>query len=81
MTPVRWPLHPRPRPVEALSSWLGRVAAANATRTEDLLRYDLAPAAGLADVPAPADLDWDPPATMLEALASGTGVPVVICGR
>jgi TniQ protein len=74
--PARWPLYPRPRPIEALTSWVSRVATANRTTVEDLLRYDLAPAAGLLDVPAPADLDWDPPAPILESLAGRTGVPV-----
>ncbi len=59
-----------------LRSALSRVATGNATTTEDLLRYDLAPAAGLSDVPALVDLDWDPPASMVQALARRTGVAV-----
>ena len=39
----------------------------------DLLRHNLGPASALLDDPAAADLDWDPPAAVLAALAERTG--------
>ena len=74
MTATRWPLHPRPGPVEALSSWLDRTARLYALTAEDLLRHNLGSAsftrAGLGDL----DLDWDPPREILAALAERTGL-------
>ena len=72
-TPRRWPLHPRPGPDEALSSWLARVAGVYGLPVRDLLRHDLGQASVLADDPAAADLDWDPPAAVLAALDERTG--------
>ena len=72
-TPRRWPLHPRPGPDEALSSWLARVAGVYGLPVQDLLRHNLGQASALADDPAAADLDWDPPAAVLAALDERTG--------
>ncbi|GAA2353747.1 TniQ family protein [Streptomyces violaceusniger] len=68
-TARRWPLHPQPGPLESLSSWLERLARPYEIRVEDLLTRNL----GL-DMPVPDDLDYDPPAAMLAALAMRTGV-------
>jgi hypothetical protein len=74
MTAPRWPLHPRPGPAEALSSWLDRTARLYGLTAADLLRPNLGPAsftlAGLGDL----DLDWDPPREILAALAERTGL-------
>ncbi len=64
----RWPLHPRPGPLESMSSWLGRLAKLYGLSTKDLLRHNL----DLLDVPW--DVDGDPSAAMLAALAERTGV-------
>ncbi|MGY0063749.1 TniQ family protein [Streptomyces sp. LZ34] len=66
----RWPLHPQPGPLEALSSWLGRLARLYEMPVTDLLTRNL----GLVGLAVPADLDYDPPAPMLAALAERTGV-------
>lgn len=68
--PLRWPLHPQPGPLEALSSWLGRLAELYEMPVDDLLRHNL----GLIDLDLPADLDLNPPMRMLAALAEKTGV-------
>lgn len=65
----RWPLHPQPGPLEALSSWLSRLAELYEMPVPDLL-HNL----GLIDLPVPADLDVDPPMAILTALAERTGV-------
>lgn len=71
MSVVRcWPLHPRPGPLEALSSWLGRLAELYEMPVHDLLTRNL----GLVDLALPVDLDLDPPMAMLAALAEKTGV-------
>lgn len=74
MTALRWPLHPRPGPVEALSSWLDRTARLYDLTAADLLRHNLGSAsftlAGRDDL----DLDWDPPREVLAALAERTGL-------
>ena len=72
-TPRRWPLHPPPDPGEALSSWLARVAGVYRLPVADLLRHNLGPASALLGDAADADLDWDPPAAVLTALAERTG--------
>jgi hypothetical protein len=59
--------------VEALSSWLGRLARLYGLSVTDLLTHNL----GLVDVTVPAELDYDPPAAMLAALAERTGVELV----
>ncbi|MEV8479387.1 TniQ family protein [Streptomyces sp. NPDC051173] len=69
----RWPLHPQPAPLEALSSWLNRLAQLYEMPVTDLLKHNL----GLVDLAVPADLDVAPPAAMLTALAERTGVPLV----
>jgi hypothetical protein len=71
----RWPLHPRPGPGEALSSWLARTAQLYGFSVADLLRHNLGPVSVLVGDVASADLDWDPPAAMLTALGERTGVP------
>ena len=74
MTALRWPLHPRPGPVEALSSWLDRTARVYDLSAADLLHHNLGAAsftlAGRDDL----DLDWDPPRAVLAALAERTGL-------
>ncbi len=64
MTPApgarRWPLHPQPRPGEALTSWLGRLAAIYGLPVRQLLRHNLGTASALLDDAAVGDLDWDP---------------------
>ena len=74
MTALRWPLHPRPGPVEALSSWLDRTARVYDLSAADLLHHNLGAAsftlAGRDDL----DLDWDPPREVLAALAERTGL-------
>lgn len=68
--PRRWPLHPHPGPLESLSSWTGRLARLYNMQVAELLGHNL----GLVDLQIPAQLDWDPPAAMLAALAERTGV-------
>lgn len=71
MSPVRrWPLHPPPGPLEALSSWLGRLAELYEMPVHELLTHNL----GLVSPALPADLDYDPPMALLAALAEKTGV-------
>jgi hypothetical protein len=71
VNPVRrWPLHPQPGPLEALSLWLDRLARLYEMPVKDLLTRNL----GLVDLDVPADLDYDPPMAMLTALAERTGV-------
>ncbi|MGH3966139.1 MAG: TniQ family protein [Pseudonocardiaceae bacterium] len=70
----RWPRHPLPGPVEALSSWLARVAALYGLSVPELLRHNLGAASVQISDAVLADLDWDPPAAMLAALAERTGV-------
>ena len=67
-------MHPPPHPGEALTSWLGRIAALYGLSVPQLLRHNLGPASALLDDPAGDDLDWDPPPPILEALADRTGV-------
>jgi hypothetical protein len=77
MTPApgarRWPVHPQPRPGEALTSWLGRLAAIYGLPVRQLLRHNLGTASALLDDVAVGDLDWDPPLALLAALAERTG--------
>lgn len=51
--------------MESLSSWLDRLARLYNLPVKDLLTHNL----GLLDLTVPADLDHDPPAAMLAALA------------
>jgi hypothetical protein len=71
--PRRWPLHPPPCPGEALTSWLGRLAALYGMPASHLLRHHIGEASALLDRPEADDLDFDPPAEILEALAERTG--------
>jgi hypothetical protein len=71
MIPRRWPLHPRPVPGESLSSWLGRTAVRYGMTVAELLDHEL----GCPGLSA-AELDVDPPAAVLETLATRTGFPV-----
>ena len=67
----RWPLHPPPGPLEALSSWLERIAFCYGLAGRDLVRHNLGPGAvALSD--AVQDLDWDPPTALLDAVAERT---------
>jgi TniQ len=67
--PLRWPLHPQPRPLESLSSWLERIARTYHLTVSDLLTRNL----GQGGAVAPELIDSDPPAWMLAALAERTG--------
>ena len=69
----RLPLQPQPRPGEALTSWLGRLAAIYGLPVRQLLRHNLGAVSALLDDAAVGDLDWDPPLALLEALAERTG--------
>jgi hypothetical protein len=74
----RWPLHPAPRPGEALSSWLTRVAAAYGMQLEELADIDLG-LPGLGRKPWESTgvdrLDIDPPAAVLDRVHRRSGVP------
>ncbi|MGV9309831.1 MULTISPECIES: TniQ family protein [unclassified Nonomuraea] len=70
----RWPVHPEPAPGEALSSWLGRLAALYRLSVEQLLTYNLGAAS--AEFDRGADLDYQVPAIIVHALAARTGVEV-----
>ena len=59
----RWPLHPIPVEEEALSSWLGRVAANYNLSLDDILKYDLGYEISTDD------LDLNPPVTLLEKIS------------
>jgi len=69
----RWPLHPPPSAGEALSSWVARLAALYGMTPGYLLRHSLGEASALLDDPRADDLDFDPPAGILQALAERTG--------
>jgi len=66
-------VHPPPGPGEALTSWLGRLAALYGMTAGQMLRHNLGEASALLDDPRAADLDFDPPAAILQALAERTG--------
>lgn len=74
--PRRWPLHPKPSPGEALSSWLTRLARLYDLSLPELLRHNLgAPV----DIRTPGEvdrlnLDVDPPAWVLSGLQERTGL-------
>lgn len=86
MTTPRWPLHPRPGPVEALSSWLGRTAGLYDLTAVDLLHHNLGSASFALAARGGLDLDWHPPRDVLAALAGRTGlglyelVPMTMAG-
>jgi len=69
-----WPGHPLPGRVEALSSWLERVARPYGLSVTDLLRHNLGPSSAQLTDSVRADLDWDPPTAVLATLAERTGV-------
>jgi hypothetical protein len=69
----RWPLHPPPAPGEALTSWVARLAAPYGMTPGYLLRHGLGEASALLDDHRAGDLDFDPPAGILRALAERTG--------
>ncbi|MFG2088514.1 TniQ family protein [Spirillospora sp. NPDC048824] len=69
----RWPLHPQPGVGESLSSWLSRLAALYSMSVVQLLENTAGPASALARRAFDDDLDWDPPAELLHALAERTG--------
>lgn len=53
----RWPLHPRPLPGEALSSWLDRVSGEHSLTLRDLLEHNLGSASIVDEGWSAADLD------------------------
>ncbi|MFI0482331.1 TniQ family protein [Actinomadura sp. 9N215] len=65
----RWPLHPRRRPGEALSSWLDRVSGEHSLTLRDLLEHNLGSASIVDEGWTAADLDWDPHDRVLAARA------------
>jgi TniQ len=73
-TSPRWPLHPPPSAGEALTSWTARLAALYGMTSGYLLRHGLGGASVLLDDPRAGDLDFDPPAEVLQVLAERTGV-------
>lgn len=68
--PHRWPLHPQPGPLEALSCWLERTARLYNVSVRELLTCNLGPLG----VSVPQIIDWEAPAEVLHALAERTGV-------
>lgn len=70
----RWPLHPRPQPGEALSSWLDRVSVEHSLTLHDLLEHNLGSASIVDERWSAADLDWDPPDRVLAEVSERTGV-------
>lgn len=67
--PELWPVHPAPLDGEALSSWLRRIAHSYQFSETELLEHDL----GQARLPQ-SDLDFVPPAALLETLVRRSGV-------
>lgn len=72
----RWPAHPPPAPGEALTSWLGRLAAVYELSVDQLLRHNLGPASAQLNHLAADELDFDPPIEILRELAERTGLQV-----
>ena len=68
---MRLPLHPRPLPHEALSSWIGRLAAAYGLKSNSFLRlaFEAEPS------PNAAELDSFRRPDLVAAVAERTGVP------
>lgn len=66
-----WPIHTRPLPEEALSSWLKRVSKQLGCTTRDLLVYDL----GLANQ-CDYQLDMESQQDLASRLTAKTGVPI-----
>jgi len=68
---ARWPLHPRPLPGEALSSWLTRIADAYELSLHDLLLHDLG-----FDSVSDQQLDTEAPDELVSAISRRTGVEI-----
>ncbi|MGK3957652.1 TniQ family protein [Arthrobacter sp. R4] len=68
--PDRWPLHPEPIRGEAMTSWLGRIAACYSMNARNLLT-----STAVGNGTSPPDLDLDPPRELLTELSLRTGVP------
>ena len=66
-----WPMHPRPLPGEALSSWVRRLATDNVCSLRTLFAHGLEQ-----EDFTDGQLDLDPPEALLWALSERTGVPV-----
>ena len=64
----RWPLHPQPRPLERLETYIRRLADTYGMGVATFCRYGLGCDAG--DLGRCAD---DPPQALLDRLSSGTG--------
>ena len=69
-------MHPTPNPCESLTSWLARLAGRYELSTRQLLLHNLGPASALAGAAITADLDFDPPPAVLQAVADRTGTAV-----
>jgi len=69
----RWPVHPVPEPGEALTSWLTRIADRYDMSVSLLLRHNLGAASMLVEAAVAADLDFDPPLALLQAISERTG--------
>ena len=67
--PVRWPLHPAPRPGEALSSWLRRLGATYQMSVAELIEHGLG-----RDRKTVHDLDLDPPLPLLDVPSERSGI-------
>lgn len=65
---TRWPVHPRPIPGEALTSWLHRIADRYGITLDDLA-FDIGHS-----LERDTDLDLAPPDGLIEQLAIRTGV-------
>lgn len=66
-----WPLHPRPYPDEALSSWISRLACLYDMEPEELLKYELGLVISYKDLYT---LDLDPSTHVFHALSECAGV-------
>nr|WP_239556243.1 MULTISPECIES: TniQ family protein [Sphingomonas] len=64
----RWPLHPQPRPLERLDTYVRRLADTYGMGVATFCRYGLG--CNVGDLDRCAD---DPPQALLERLSSGTG--------
>lgn len=65
---ARWPLHPVPGPIESLSSWLDRIAAAHGMGVQDLVAN-----LDLGEAQVPANLDHNPCCWPCSAVKACTG--------
>jgi hypothetical protein len=69
--PPPWPLHPRPRHLEHLGTYVRRLADHYETGLRTFCRHGLG-----CELEQLAGLDDDPPGWVFERLAEGTGLPV-----